>query len=123
MLRGLLVPLERADLPFLFPLLLGLQRTPYLQATRALVPPPGEACDEASIYLALCRAAGAPLFGSKIAQAALEDVVADVGGGVAQVGRVVGRDAARVHGDDTVDRLEGDDRLSGGVVQAHGGAG
>lgn len=65
-------PLERADLPFLFPLLMGLQRTPYLQATRALIPPPGEARDEATIYLDLCRAAGAPIFGSRVAQGALE---------------------------------------------------
>jgi formate dehydrogenase len=65
-------PLERPDLPFVFPLFLGMQRTPYLQATRALVPPPGEARDEASIYLDLCRAAGVGLFGSRIAQAALE---------------------------------------------------
>jgi anaerobic selenocysteine-containing dehydrogenase len=65
-------PLERADLPFIFPLMLGLQARPYLQATRALVPPAGEARDEASIYLDLCRAAGVGLFGSRVAQRALE---------------------------------------------------
>ena len=57
---------------FIFPLMLGLQSRPYLQATRAVVSPPGEARDEASIYLDLCRASGAPLFGSRIAQRALE---------------------------------------------------
>lgn len=64
-------PFERADLPFIFPLMLGLQAKPYLQATRAVVKPAGEQRDEATIYLDLCRAAGVPLFGSKIAQAAL----------------------------------------------------
>ena len=65
-------PLERPDLPFIFPLMLGLQPKPYLQATRALVKPFGEARDEATIYIDLCRAAKAPLFGSRIAQRALE---------------------------------------------------
>lgn len=64
-------PLQRPDLPFLFPLLLGLQSRPYLQATREVVPPEGEQRDEATIYLDLARAAGVPLFGSRIAQAAL----------------------------------------------------
>jgi anaerobic selenocysteine-containing dehydrogenase len=65
-------PLERPDLPFLFPLWLGMQSQPYLQGTRAVVPPPGEARDEASIYLELCRACGVDLFGSKLAQRSLE---------------------------------------------------
>lgn len=65
-------PLQRPDLPFLFPLMLGLQRTPYLQATRAVVPPQGEQRDEASIYLDLARAAGAPIFGSRVAQRTFE---------------------------------------------------
>ncbi len=60
-------PLERPDLPFIFPLMLGLQRTPYLQATNAVVEPKGEVRDEASIYLALCKASGVGLFGSKLA--------------------------------------------------------
>ncbi len=64
-------PLERPDLPFIFPLMLGLQLRPYLQATDAVLPPPGEARDEASIYLDLCEASRAPLFGSRVAQAAL----------------------------------------------------
>jgi formate dehydrogenase len=65
-------PLERADLPFIFPLMLGLQRKPYLQATRRVIRQDGEQRDEATIYLDLCRAAGVSLFGSRVAQAALE---------------------------------------------------
>ena len=61
-------PFERPDLPFVFPLMLGLQARPYLQATDAVVPPAGFALDEATMYLELCRAAGTPLFGSRIAQ-------------------------------------------------------
>jgi anaerobic selenocysteine-containing dehydrogenase len=68
-------PLERPDLPFLFPLVLGMQREPYLQATSAIEALPGEVRDEASIYLDLCRTSGAPLFGSKVAQHALELLV------------------------------------------------
>jgi anaerobic selenocysteine-containing dehydrogenase len=65
-------PLERPDLPFIFPLMLGLQKKPYMQATRAVLEPDGEQRDEATIYLQLCRAAGVNLFGSAIAQKALE---------------------------------------------------
>lgn len=65
-------PLERPDLPFIFPLLLGMQRQPYLQATRALVPPPGEAMDEATLYLRLARACGVGLWGSRIATGLLD---------------------------------------------------
>lgn len=65
-------PLERPDLPFIFPLMLGLQSKPYLQATRAMVSPPGQVRDEASIYLDLCRASGVGFFGSKVAQGVLE---------------------------------------------------
>ena len=64
-------PLQRPDLPFVFPLMLGLQSRPYLQATRALIPPEGEQRDEATIYLDICRASGVDLFGSKVAQRAL----------------------------------------------------
>ena len=64
-------PFERPDLPFIFPLMLGLQSKPYLQATRAIVSPKGEQRDEATIYLDLCRACDAPIFGSRIAQTAL----------------------------------------------------
>lgn len=65
-------PLERSDLPFVFPLLLGLQRRPYLQATKPIAKLEGDVRDEATIYLDLCRAAGAPIFGSSVAQRALE---------------------------------------------------
>ena len=65
-------PLQRPDLPFVFPLMLGLQSRPYLQATRALVPAEGEQRDEATIYLDICRAAGVDIFGSKVAQKTFE---------------------------------------------------
>jgi anaerobic selenocysteine-containing dehydrogenase len=65
-------PLERPDLPFIFPLMLGLQERPYLQATEALLPPPGDVRDEASIYLDLCRESGVSLFGSRVAQGILQ---------------------------------------------------
>ena len=65
-------PLQRPDLPFVFPLMLGLQTKPYLQATRPVVPPEGEQRDEATIYLDLARACNAPLFGSRVVQRALE---------------------------------------------------
>ncbi len=65
-------PMQRPDLPFIFPLMLGLQSRPYLQATREVVAPQGEQRDEATIYLDLCRASGVELFGSKVAQRLLE---------------------------------------------------
>jgi formate dehydrogenase len=65
-------PLERFDLPFAFPLLMGMQSRPYLQATRPVVLPEGEPRDEATIYLDLARASDAPLFGSRLVQRALE---------------------------------------------------
>ncbi len=61
-------PLERPDLPFVFPLTLGLQVQPYLQATEAVLPPKGESRDEATIYTDIAKAAKAPLFGSQIFQ-------------------------------------------------------
>ena len=65
-------PLERPDLPFLFPLFLGLQLRPYLQATRAVLEADGEQRDEATIYQDLARACGVSLFGSRTAQSLLE---------------------------------------------------
>ena len=65
-------PFQRADLPFIFPLMLGLQSRPYLQATKAVVAPQGEQRDEATIYLDLAKAAGVGLFGSKLAQRLLD---------------------------------------------------
>ncbi len=60
-------PLQRPDLPFVFPLMLGLQSKPYLQATERVIPPEGEQRDEATIYFDLCAAAGIPFFGSRVA--------------------------------------------------------
>ena len=54
---------------------------------------------------------------AEVAQAALDDVVGDVGGGVAEVTGGIRRDAARVHGDDRPG-LERHDLLASGVVQA-----
>ena len=65
-------PLERPDLPFIFPLMLGLQAKPYLQATEALVVPDGEQRDEGTIYFDLAEAAGIPILGSKIAHGLLK---------------------------------------------------
>jgi anaerobic selenocysteine-containing dehydrogenase len=65
-------PFQRPDLPFIFPLMLGLQSRPYLQATRAVVQPRGEQRDEATIYLGLAKACGVGLFGSRTAQRILE---------------------------------------------------
>lgn len=64
-------PLERADLPFFFPLFLGMQSTPYIAATEAVVEPTGLARDEATIYSDLATASGVGIFGSKIAQRGL----------------------------------------------------
>jgi len=64
-------PLQRPDLPFVFPLFLGMQSIPYLAATEALVAPEAEQRDEASIYTDLAWACGAPLFGSRVLQWAL----------------------------------------------------
>lgn len=65
-------PLQRPDLPFVFPLFLGMQAQPYLQATERVVAPQGEQRDEATIYHDLARACGVGLFGSKVASSALE---------------------------------------------------
>ncbi len=58
-------PLERADLPFVFPLFLGMQSRSYIAATDAIVAPGGEQRDEATIYTQLARACGVSLFGAK----------------------------------------------------------
>ncbi len=64
-------PLERPDLPFIFPLMLGMQTRPYLQATKPVLPPTGQAKDETTIYTDLAAACGKPLFGSKLFQSLL----------------------------------------------------
>ncbi|MEM7136753.1 MAG: molybdopterin-dependent oxidoreductase [Myxococcota bacterium] len=65
-------PFQRPDLPFVFPLMLGLQSKPYIQATEALVPPQGEQRDEATIYVDIAKASGINLWGSAVAQRAME---------------------------------------------------
>ena len=69
-------PLERPDLPFIFPLMLGLQTRPYLQATKTVVEPEGEQRDEGSIYIDLARVSGYPIFGSHLAQKSMEVLMA-----------------------------------------------
>lgn len=61
-------PLQRPDLPFIFPLFLGMQSIPYLAATRSVIPPEAAQRDEATIYADLARACGVNLFDSKFAQ-------------------------------------------------------
>ncbi|MCX6266622.1 MAG: molybdopterin-dependent oxidoreductase [Bacteroidetes bacterium] len=61
-------PLERPDLPFIFPLMLGLQHKPYLQATRAIIEATDAQRDESSVYMDLCRYSGFPIFGSSFVQ-------------------------------------------------------
>lgn len=65
-------PLERPDLPFIFPFMLGLQSRPYIQATDRVIEAKGEQRDEATIYLDICKHAGIPIFGSRVAQKTLE---------------------------------------------------
>jgi len=61
-------PLQRADLPFIFPLMLGLQEVPYIQATKPIISLEAEQRSEASIYIDLAKASKKPLFGSWAAQ-------------------------------------------------------
>ena len=61
-------PFQRADLPFIFPLMLGLQEKPYMQSTKAIINMEAEQRNEASIYIDLAKACKKPLFGSWIAQ-------------------------------------------------------
>lgn len=61
-------PFQRPDLPFVFPLMLGLQEKPYMQATRPVIKVEAEQRDEASIYIDLAKACGTPLYGSRLAQ-------------------------------------------------------
>jgi len=68
-------PFQRPDLPFVFPLMLGMQIKPYLQATKAVVPPRGEQRDEASIYIQLAKASAYPLWGSKVGQKFFESLM------------------------------------------------
>ncbi len=69
-------PLERPDLPFVFPLFLGMQSKPYVAATDAIVEPDGEQKDEATIYTELARACGVSLFKAKPLQWMLQALLA-----------------------------------------------
>lgn len=64
-------PLQRPDLPFIFPLFMGMQSLPYLSATEAIVEPQGLQRDEASIYFDLAKACGISLFDEKALQVIL----------------------------------------------------
>jgi anaerobic selenocysteine-containing dehydrogenase len=68
-------PLQRPDLPFVFPLFLGIQSIPYLAATERVVSPEDEQRDEATIYAELARASGLGLFGSNVFQAVLDGLL------------------------------------------------
>lgn len=65
-------PMQRADLPFIFPLMLGLQERPYMQATRPIINMEAEQRNESSIYIDLAKASKKPLYGSWIAQLSFE---------------------------------------------------
>ena len=69
-------PLERPDLPFVFPLFLGMQSKPYVAATDAIVEADAEQKDEATIYTELARACGVSLFKSRPLQWILQGLVA-----------------------------------------------
>lgn len=58
-------PLQRPDLPFIFPLFLGMQSIPYLSATDKIVDPEGGQKDEATLYYELAEACGVKLFDEK----------------------------------------------------------
>ncbi len=58
--------LQRADLPFVFQSLMGVQPVPYAQYTDAVVPLQAEQRDETQILLELARACGSSLFGSRL---------------------------------------------------------
>jgi len=63
---------ERPDLPFSFFTMSGLMPEPWMQYTERMVRPPGEARDESWILARLAAACGAPLFGSRALQVALD---------------------------------------------------
>lgn len=63
---------ERPDVPFTFLSLSGLTPIPWFQYTDPVVPPPGECRDETWILSRLAAACGAPLYGSRIVQAAFD---------------------------------------------------
>lgn len=62
---------ERPDIPFTFFSFSGLMPEPWFQYTDALLPPPGDCRDESWIIRQLAKHCGAPLFGSRLLQTAL----------------------------------------------------
>jgi anaerobic selenocysteine-containing dehydrogenase len=63
---------ERPDVPFTFLSLSGLTPIPWYQFTDRVVPPPGECRDETWIVSRLAHVCDAPLYGSRVLQAALD---------------------------------------------------
>ncbi len=63
---------ERPDVPFTFLSLSGLTPIPWFQYTDPLVPAPGECRDETWILGRLAHVCDAPLYGSRVLQAALD---------------------------------------------------
>ncbi len=63
---------ERPDVPFTFLSLSGLTPIPWFQFTDRVVPPPGECRDETWTLGRLAHACDAPLYGSRVLQAALD---------------------------------------------------
>ncbi|MGC4116284.1 MAG: molybdopterin-dependent oxidoreductase [Myxococcales bacterium] len=64
-------PLQRADLPYVFQSMMGVQPRPSVQYTDAVARLEDGQRDETWILLQLARACGSRLFGSRVAQAAL----------------------------------------------------
>ncbi|MEM7137666.1 MAG: molybdopterin-dependent oxidoreductase [Myxococcota bacterium] len=64
--------MQRADLPFVFQSLMGVQPVPYAQFTDAVVPLEAEQRDETMILLQIARACGANLFGSRWVQGVID---------------------------------------------------
>ena len=56
---------------------------------------------------------------AKVSQSALQDVIGQVGSGMAKVSGVIGRYSAGVHRDDVIWGIEGNDLLASSVVQEH----
>jgi anaerobic selenocysteine-containing dehydrogenase len=63
---------ERPDVPFTFLSLSGLTPIPWFQYTDRVMAPPGECRDETWIMGRLAAASGAPLYGSRLLQSAVD---------------------------------------------------
>jgi len=64
--------LERADVPMIFQTSLGTQPHSYIQYTDPVLEPPEDVRDEWWIFTKIARAAGVPLFGSRLADTILQ---------------------------------------------------